>query len=225
MPRIAANADGQMRLLDVFGEKPQLRRPLHDRNRRKSRHPARLGVRKMIGNVRHALGVVAVTSDGNDGVDWHVVTRFEIEECHAMHPVERFRRSGECTAKGVAGPERLREQFLDVMIGLVPVHQQLFLDNLAFLGDVGAGQFGMPVHIAKHVEQQIKVLLAGFGVIAGAFLAGKSVEVTANTFNRLADLLGRTACRAFKEQMFNEMGDAGEWSRLMPTANANPHAD
>ena len=123
------------------------------------------------------------------------------------------------------GPKRFGEQFLDVMIGLVPVHQEFFLDDLAFFFDVGDGKFRMLVHVGEYIEQDVEVPVAGFGVVTGIFFAGKGVEITADTFDGLADLFGGAPVRAFEKEVFEKMRNASERPGFVPAANANPNAD
>src|ERR1035437_2865624 len=60
---------------------------------------------------------------------------------------------------------------------------------------------------------------------AGHLLAGEGVQITADPFHRLGDLLGRALPRAFEEEVFDEMADAVERSWLVTRAHADPHAE
>ena len=91
------------------------------------------------------------------------------------------------------------------MIRLVTVHQEFFLDDLSFLRDVGAGKFRVPVHVGEHVEQDVDVPVTGLRVVARGLFAGERVEIAADAFDRLADLLGATARCALEKQMLDEM--------------------
>ena len=123
------------------------------------------------------------------------------------------------------GPKRFGEQFLDVMVRLVPVHQKFFLDDLAFFFDVGNGKFRMLVHVGEYIEQDVEVPVAGFGVVTGVFFAGKRVEITTDAFDGLTDLFGRPPVRAFEKQVFEKMRNASEWPGFIPAADANPDAN
>ena len=96
-------------------------------------------------------------------------------------------------------PGGFGQQFLDIMVRLITVHQELFLDDLPLLGDVGGGELRMPVHVRQHIEKHSEMPVAGLGVVTGIFLTGKSVEIAPDSFHSLAQLLGGAPVGALKK--------------------------
>ena len=61
----------------------------------------------------------------------------------------------------------------------------------------------------------MEMAVAGTGMKAGQLLAGKRVEGTAQSFDRLGNLLGGPGAGAFEQQVLDEMADSVEVRRFV----------
>ena len=62
-------------------------------------------------------------------------------------------------------------------------------------------------------------------VVAGHFLRGEGVEVTADALDLFGNFARGPLCRALEEHVLEEMEDAVLPARFLPTADAEPETD
>ena len=97
----------------------------------------------------------------------------------AREGIEGFFRAGERTTQGLAGPERFVEQFLDVMLRLVQIHREFFLDHIP------AQHRGL----LQGVQQcQADVVVADDGLIVGIL---ENVETSSDSKYTVDDVKNR----------------------------------
>ena len=77
-----------MRLLDGFGQKPKLRRPLDRGYRLKPCRPARRGCRELAGDTGDNFSVLTVAGNRNNGIDRHIMLIFKVHQGAALDLVE-----------------------------------------------------------------------------------------------------------------------------------------
>src|SRR6266446_6797866 len=111
------------------------------------------------------------------------------------------------------------------MLRLIQIHGQLLFDDFALFVKFARIKARIEEHIHDDREKMFKMFGAGFGVKAGVLLAGEGVEVSANAFDGLGNLMRGAAGRAFEEHMLDEMGGAVERFRLEAAAYSNPKAN
>ena len=105
-------------------------------------------------------------------------------------------------------PKCFVEQFLDVLMRLVEIHGQFFLDDISFLVDLAGSNFELRNMSMSTSSRSLKRSVACFGVKAGVFLRGEGIEISADAFDILRNLLRRAVTCAFKQQMLDEMRDS-----------------
>ena len=67
-------------------------------------------------------------------------------------------------------------------------------------------------------------VVTGFGVEASAFLARKSIEITADAFDGLRDCLGCSSGCALEQHVLDKMRNAIYLGGFVPAANPHPDA-
>src|SRR6266404_2908868 len=214
-----------MGLLTILGEETKARSPLRFMRRLEAWRAAIPREQQCLLNAADNVVMLAVTGDRYDRIGGHVLLLLETEEPATVHAIERFDCARERTTERMSGPKRLGEEFVHVMIGLVAIHQQLFLDHATFLGDLGGREAGVQIHVREYVEQGVEMLVARLRVVAGGLLTRKGIEVTAHPFDGLADLLGAAAVGAFEEQMLDEMRSAAQAGGFIAATHAHPYAE
>src|SRR5439155_6872842 len=80
-------------------------------------------------------------------------------------------------------------------------------------------------HIHDDREKMFKMFGASLGVKAGILLTGEGVQIPANAFDRLGNLMRGAAGRAFEEHMLDKMRRAVERSGFEAAAYSNPKAN
>ena len=161
---------------------------------------------------------------GNQGPAGDVIVLEVSHQVPAPHGVEGFRRAGDGASQRLVRPEGGVEQFLNEMLGLVHIHGHFLLDHAPLFLDVPRSEPRIEKHVHQHVQQFVEAVVAGPGMEAGDFLAGKGIQVTADAFDCLRDFQGRPPFCSLEEQVFDEMADAIEFRRFMARAHAHPQA-
>ena len=151
-----------------------------------------------------------------------VIRSLKIQQLGAPHRVQSFLRTGKRPAQRLVRPERLIEQLLDLVLRLVEVHGQLFLDDAPLLLDFNRIELRVEKHVAQYIEQFIETVTARFRVKAGAFFAGERIQIAADAFNGLGDFPGGAPFRAFEQQVFDEMRHAVQFGRFITPSHADP---
>ena len=115
----------------------------------------------------------------------HVIGPLKIQQVVPRHGVERLQGASQRASERLVWPKRFVEQFLDVMLRLIQIHRQLFLDDAPFFFDFNRIKLRVEKHVRQHVEQFVETIMPSLGIKAGAFLAGERVEITADAFHGL----------------------------------------
>jgi hypothetical protein len=105
------------------------------------------------------------------------------------------------------GPEGFVEQLLHLVMRLIQVHRDLFLNHLALLVNVTGVESRMQKHVHQHIQQRIEAIVAGAGVKTGRFFTGKRVEITANALDGLRNFAGGAPFGSLEQEVFDEMTD------------------
>ena len=119
--------------------------------------------------------------------------------------------------------DRLGEDVVDAVLGLVLVHRDLLEHDLALGVDLVGGSVGREQHLGQQVERLLGVLVEEARVQVGRLLAGRGVGRGAHAVEELGDLDRRVALGALEQQVLEEVRDAGLRRRLV--ARAGPHPE
>ena len=90
-------------------------------------------------------------------------------------------------------PESLSEELVDQIVGRVLDHLDLFDDDLLLALDVVGTEGGIAHDVGQDVERQRQVLVEHLDVVAGVFLRGERVELSADRIDGLGDVFGSAA--------------------------------
>ena len=134
-------------------------------------------------------------------------------------------RAEDRPAERMIGPETLREDLVDEIIGRVLDHLDLFEDDFLFALDVLFREQRIADQIREDVDGQRQVLVEHLEVIAGVFLRREGVDLAADRIHLLRDFFGTPAGRALEEHVLDEVRDAGMLGRLVARAARQPDAD
>ena len=115
----------------------------------------------------------------------------------------------------MAIPELLREHLVHQIVGGVLHHLDLFEDDALLALDVGGCQRRTHDHVGQQIDGQRQVLVEHLDVVAGVFLGGKRVELTADRIDRLGNDLRRSARRALEQHVLDEVRDSRLGVRLV----------
>src|SRR5438552_16431562 len=96
------------------------------------------------------------------------------------------------------------------MLRLIQIHGQLLFDDFALFVKFARIKARIEEHIHDDREKLFKMFGASLGVKAGVLLTGEGVEISANAFDGLRNLMRGAASRAFEEHMLDEMRRAVE---------------
>ena len=109
--------------------------------------------------------------------------------------------------------DRVGEDVVHAVGGLVLVHRDLLDHDLALGVDVGEGR--LQEHLGEQVERLLRVLVEEAGVELGRLLARRRIRRRPEGVEVLGDLDRRVALGPLEEQMLQEMRDAGLSRRLV----------
>ena len=122
-------------------------------------------------------------------------------------------------------PEALREELVDQIVGGVLDHLDLFDDDLLLALDIVAREGRIPHDVGQDVERERQMLVEHLDVVAGVFLGGKGVELSADGVDRLCDVFRRTGRCPLEQHVLDEVRDATSLRRLVPRPAGQPHPD
>ena len=123
-------------------------------------------------------------------------------------------------AERVLAEDRLGEEVVDAVGGLVLVHRDLLDHDLALGVDVGEGR--PEEHLGEQVEGGLGVLVEEARVEVGRLLARRRVGRRAETVEVLGDLDRRVTLGALEQQMLEKVRERRPGRRLV--ARAGPDA-
>ncbi len=76
--------------------------------------------------------------------------------------------------------------------------------------------------VGDDIDGERRILGQNLGVVGGALAAGIGVQVAANRFDLLGNLVGAAPLRALKGHVFEQMRDAIDLGRLVTSADPDP---
>ncbi len=117
------------------------------------------------------------------------------------------------------------KEIAEQLIGLIFALGDLLGDGRAFVFDLFVWKAGVEEDIGEQVKGERQVFAQAAGVVADVLFASKGVERAADRVDVLRDLGGAAPCRAFEEEVFQEVGDAVLVVRFIARAALNPYAD
>jgi hypothetical protein len=113
---------------------------------------------------------------------------------------------------------------VDLILGIVHFHLQLFEDDAFFLLDVLRVKQRIADQIGHHVEGFRHMLIQHLYVIADQFLGSECVQAAADGVHRAGNLFRGTVFGALEHHVLDEMRKAGFVQRLLARAGADPKA-
>ena len=208
-------------------------RPLH-RRRRKRRTV--LDRRGLVGGEAGAverghhqiddLGVVEAAGRGDDDVLRHVAGPVEVPDLVAGHRRDGLLGAGdEPPQRRIRTVDRLDEEVVHLVAGLVVAHRDLFQDHAALGLHVRLGQQRVGDQVTHHVDGERRVGVQDPGVVAGVLLGGEGIGVAADRLDAGRDVQRRAQLGALEEQVLEKVRRAGEPGVLVPGADRHPHAE
>ena len=127
--------------------------------------------------------------------------------------------------KRIACKEELVRLFRNEILRRILHHGDLLQHHAALLLQLAVVKARPQRKIADNIHRQGQILIDYLGVVAGAILAGKGVELTADLVHLLGDLPRAARLRAVEHHMLNEMGKAVFFRPLIHGAYPNPTPD
>jgi hypothetical protein len=121
------------------------------------------------------------------------------------HGLDAFEGSCDRATKGVAFPVGLLQEFLDVGGGLISIHEDLFGDDAPLAIDLPFREERVHVNVAENIADAWKILGCSRGVVAGAFLGGKSIHVAANALDILHNAASGALRRSFEKHVLDKV--------------------
>ena len=106
------------------------------------------------------------------------------------------------------GVERLGEQVVHEVGGLVLVHEDLLEDHLALGLDLVGAERRRPHDVGEDVEAELEVVVEHARVERGVLLGGEGVHVAAHRLDRLRDVACRPGVGALEQQVLEEVRGA-----------------
>ena len=126
----------------------------------------------------------------------------------------------------MARPDQLLEEVLNVILGLVLVHAELFEDNHALTLDVSRIEPGVGDDVEEDVETERHVLRRNPGPVGGQLFVGGRVDEPPDPLDCVGDLLRRrTALGPFEVEVLDEVRDACQPFVFQPRPGAEHEND
>ena len=107
----------------------------------------------------------------------------------------------------------------------VVVHPDFFEHDLLLFGNLARIEGRVQEHVGKNVDRQRNVTVDDFGVVAGRFFIGESVEIAADAVHRLGDGAGRSAFGTLEEHVLDEVRDAALFGTFRGRTDVGPNAE
>ncbi len=159
--------------------------------------------------------MVDVPRRGDDDVVGRIARAVVLGDVGHRDAADHVGAAEDAPAEGMVAVDRLREDVVDAILGLVLVHGDLLEHHLALGIDLVRGQRRREQHLGKEVERFLGVLVEKTGVQMRGLLARRRVGGGAHPVEQLGDLDGRVALGALEQEVLEEMRDAGLSRRLV----------
>jgi hypothetical protein len=199
--------------------------PLHDRGNKFLLHPGFSDATESLFDQRNQFFVIETAGSDHTEVSANVSFAHEIEHLLSIYIGNRLTRTDHRHAKWMTGPEAVGKLVVNRFLRAVLDHGDLLEDNPTFLLYVIKIEPGMTDQIAKQINRHRQLFGEDFDKVAAVFPAGETIEEAANGIDFAGDSLGAAPVGAFEEHMFNEVGDAVEFSGFMTGAVIHPDTE
>ncbi|KQM12703.1 hypothetical protein AOA80_00645 [Methanomassiliicoccales archaeon RumEn M1] len=137
-----------------------------------------------------------------------VVALEEVLDVPLRQGAHRGRRAGLRAPHGMVAPQRLGEQVVDVVVGIVLQHVDLLQDHVLLRGEAGGVQGRVEHHVGQYVLGHVHRLVEGAYLIAGDLLGGVAVHLSSRRLDLLRHLPGGAPRGPFEQHVFQHVGDA-----------------
>jgi hypothetical protein len=124
--------------------------------------------------------VIEVAGRRDHDVGRRVTPSVEPVDLGPGHRGDRLLGARDEPAQRVVAVDRLGEDVVDLVTGLVLVHGDLFEDHAAFGLDVGRLEERVGHRVGQHVDREGEVVVEHPRVVAGVFLRGEGVGLAAD---------------------------------------------
>ena len=141
-------------------------------------------------------------------------------------PVERLHPlplAEDGAAEGMPGPDLLREEIVDEVVGGVLHHLDLLEDHRLLLLDIVRREERPHQDVAEEIHRQGQVLVEHAHVEAGVLLRGEGIHVPAYRVDGAGDRLRGAGRRPLEDEMLDEVGDPPALLGLHAGARVHPH--
>ena len=108
---------------------------------------------------------------------------------------------------------------------LIPVHHDLFPDDIAFALDLRLGKNAVDVDVREDLAKPAEMGSARLRIVARVILCGERVDVPTDPFHILGDLSRVSIACALEKEVFDEMGNTALLDGLVPSAHSRPEPD
>ena len=109
------------------------------------------------------------------------------------------------------------------LLRVVVTHRDLLEYHAALQLDVRRIEPGVAQHIADQVDGEVEITVEYVRVVAGVFLGGERVELSADCVDLFGNRRRGTPRGALEQQMFEVMRRTGHHGGHIPRADRNPH--
>ncbi len=153
-----------------------------------------------------------------------VVAGEEPGDLFAGHRCDRRLAAEHVTTQRVIRVQRVEEQVVHDLVGLVAMHQEFFEDHLTFGVDLGRPERGPGHDVAEDVERHLDAVAENPHVERGVLLGGVRVHLATQAINGLGDLARAAIRGALEQQMLEEVRRAGQFRRLRRVRRRRPRS-
>src|SRR5690242_9558389 len=120
----------------------------------------------------------------NQGVRREIIAAKITEQFVTRDAVQGSWGSRNCATQRLIRPKGAIQKFLNMMMRLIEVHRDLFLDHVPFFIDIRSSEFRSEEHVHQDFDEYFKSIVTCARMKTGRFLAGESVQIAANTLHR-----------------------------------------
>ena len=162
-------------------------------------------------SVDHFRGTVGVNAAGqaDNEMGTAVVVLYVVDQIVARDCGNRGQGSTDVAPERMTRPHHLFEEAVDVILGQILVHLQLFEDHHPFAIDVIRGELGIGHDVEENVDPELEVVGRHARPVGRHLFICRGVDDTAYALDRLRNLLRRRSpASALEKEVFDEMGDA-----------------
>ena len=213
-----------MHLLDVlFARQHARRRAFHRRGdvRLPLRVPAAQQPLRHLAKRRH----VELTRNRQNGVIRAIVLFLEHQQRLAADGSNLLMRAENRARQRMLAEIRLRQQIIHQILRRVLAHSNFLQNNAALLLKLRLVHARVEQHIAEQIHRPRQMLGDHLRVVAGTFLGGKRIHLSAQRIHLHGDVLRRAALRALEQDVLDEVRKAVLLRAFIHGSRADPQPD